>query len=122
MSGLSGWARIVTVATIIAFFVVAFLGLVLSRAVSTNPGPQRSDQCELLATVAALCLAAGALRAQGMDWVKATDSAAWPGREEFASVSFNNEIWILGGTTSGHNRNEPGGHALKGQGHVGQQD
>jgi hypothetical protein len=52
VSGLSGWARIVTVGTIIAFFVVAFLGLVLSRAVSTNPGPQRSDQCELLATVA----------------------------------------------------------------------
>lgn len=47
---MSGWARILTVGTIVAFFVVVFLGLVLSKAVSTNPGAQRDDQCELLAT------------------------------------------------------------------------
>jgi hypothetical protein len=49
---MSGWARILTVGTIISFFVVVFLGLVLSKAVSTNPGAQRDDQCEQLATIA----------------------------------------------------------------------
>jgi hypothetical protein len=49
---MSGWARIFTVGTIISFFVIVFLGLVLSKAVSTNPGAQRDDQCEQLATIA----------------------------------------------------------------------
>ncbi len=49
---MSGWARIFTVGTIISFFVIVFLGLVLGKSVSTNPGAQRDDQCEQLATIA----------------------------------------------------------------------
>jgi hypothetical protein len=46
----SGWARIVTVGTVIAFFVVTFLALVLGKGLSTRPDAGRPEQCELLAT------------------------------------------------------------------------
>lgn len=50
VSKISGWARILTVGTICAFFVVCFLGLVLGAGVSRNPGQSRPEQCEALAT------------------------------------------------------------------------
>ncbi len=52
MPPLSGRARILTVAVIAAFFIVAFLGLVLGNGLHRNPHPpeQREDQCEPLTT------------------------------------------------------------------------
>ncbi len=32
-----------------------------------------------------------------LNWIEATDSAPWMARELFASVSFNNKIWVMGG-------------------------
>ena len=59
----------------------------------------------LLATVAALCITAGAGRAQDMEWVKATDSAGWTGRVAFPVVAFDGRIWVLGGFTYPSGRN-----------------
>jgi hypothetical protein len=47
---MTGWARVVTVAVIIAFFIVIFLGLALGSSVSKKPDASRPEQCELLAT------------------------------------------------------------------------
>jgi hypothetical protein len=47
---MSGWARVLTVTTIIAFFVVIFLGLGLSSTLTTKPTAGRGEQCEALAT------------------------------------------------------------------------
>jgi len=47
---MSGVQRIVTVATITAFFFVAFFGLVLGGSLPRNLHPTRGDQCEPLAT------------------------------------------------------------------------
>lgn len=34
-----------------------------------------------------------------MEWICATDSAGWEGRDYFSTVSFDNKIWVLGGET-----------------------
>ena len=47
---MSGWARVLTVTTIIAFFVVVFLGLGLSNTLTRKLNPDRGEQCEALAT------------------------------------------------------------------------
>lgn len=47
---MSGWARTLTVTTIIVFFVVTFLGLVLGNGLNRDPHADRPEQCELLAT------------------------------------------------------------------------
>ena len=47
---MTGWARVVTVAVIIAFFIVIFLGLALGSSLSKKPDAGRPEQCELLAT------------------------------------------------------------------------
>lgn len=47
---MKGLPRILTVTTITAFFVVAFLGLVLGSSLPRNLHPTRGDQCEPLAT------------------------------------------------------------------------
>jgi len=47
---MSGWPRVLTVTTIIAFFVVIFLGLGLSSTLTRKPDAGRGEQCEALAT------------------------------------------------------------------------
>lgn len=47
---MTGWPRIFTVLTIAAFFILAFLGLVLTHTLDRNLQPTRDDQCEPLAT------------------------------------------------------------------------
>src|SRR6266550_228668 len=47
---MSGWPRVLTVTTIIAFFVVIFLGLGLSNTLTRKPDAGRGEQCEALAT------------------------------------------------------------------------
>src|SRR5215472_13698083 len=50
MKELTGLPRILTVATVTAFFVVAFLGLVLGGGLPRELHPSRPDQCEPLAS------------------------------------------------------------------------
>jgi len=47
---MTGLKRILTVTVIVAFFIVAFLGLVLGHSLPRNLHPSRDDQCEPLAT------------------------------------------------------------------------
>ncbi len=47
---MSGLPRILTVAVIAVFFIVAFLGLVLGHSLPRNLHPTRDEQCEPLAT------------------------------------------------------------------------
>ena len=48
-----------------------------------------------------LLVLSGPAWATGMDWFRATDSAPWHGREVFASLSYNGQMWVLGGMTGG---------------------
>ena len=43
---MTGWPRIFTVLTIAAFFILAFLGLVLAHTLEYDPHATRDDQCE----------------------------------------------------------------------------
>jgi hypothetical protein len=47
---MSGWRRALVVGAISLSFIIVFLGLVLSHSITTNPGADRPEQCELLAT------------------------------------------------------------------------
>lgn len=37
----------------------------------------------------------------GADWTQSTSSASWTGRSDHEAVSFNNRLWVLGGSISG---------------------